>query len=283
MSTVGRPLWDAQTSEEFIFGSYAALKGQETLVNQGILHRDMSPGNLYVGEPGCPEGWEGFVADLELTFVAKSVTKDKLVERPSEDGQVNQRYDFHEYSAESGSKAPGAENTGTALFMARELLDKMLPKRGTDQKSKKVVRPAEVERGVHHDLESFVLVLFYAAMKRGLESKAWHQHPDFHDITDLYHTLFSGHKIREIRNGRSALVNPVPDPLFRALDPPMFHLLYGCQILLARQYALSSTDPRADMMEQILQSSNDHKEQRVITYEDLYKVYNAVILTLSNS
>jgi hypothetical protein len=71
-TTLGRPLWDAQTTEEFILGSYAALKGpmplilpimvlitmllgHETLFDQGILHRDMSPGNVYLGEAGCPE------------------------------------------------------------------------------------------------------------------------------------------------------------------------------------------------------------------------------------
>src|SRR6267154_5742453 len=71
---------------------------------------------------------------------------------------------------------------GTALFMAGELLENMLE---PDTESQKKV-PAEIERGVHHDLESFILVLFYSAMKRGLERRLWQQ--DHSPIKALYHT-----------------------------------------------------------------------------------------------
>jgi hypothetical protein len=165
--------------------------------------------------------------------------------------------------------------------MARELLDKMLAS-SADQKSKSGVRPAEIERGVHHDLESFILVLFYAVMKRGLESGAWHQHPEIHNIKRLYRKLFGGHTIEEISSGRSALVDPVPDPLFLALDLPMFELLYGCQIHLARQYSRASKHPFANRVAgKYYQSSGDHKEQKTITYAQLHEVYASAIAALS--
>jgi hypothetical protein len=156
--------------------------------------------------------------------------------------------------------------------MARELLDKMLSS-DAHKKSKNKVRPAEITRDVHHDLESFILVLFYSAMKRGFESGAWRQYSDIESIEELYRTLFGGHTIWEIRAGRSALVDPVPDSLFLALDPPMFHLLYGCQTLLARQYSRASKHPLANEIDKEMQSSSEHKQPTNITYKELYNVY----------
>jgi hypothetical protein len=89
-----------------------------------------------------------------------------------------------------------------------------------DQKSKKEVRPAEIKLGVYHDLESFILVLLYAVMKRGLESGVWRKHPDLHRIQRLYRKLFGGHTIEEISSGRSGLVDPIPGHLFLAVDEP---------------------------------------------------------------
>ncbi|KAG1719046.1 hypothetical protein EDB19DRAFT_755780 [Suillus lakei] len=186
LKTGGRPLWDAETTKDFILGSLAALKGHQGLVEQGILHRDMSPGNIFLGSLGCAEGWEGFVADLELASVAQPETETivTLHPLPPSAGQLNTRGVFREDTVASSSKAPGAEITvrllfsllastehyvqGTALFMAKELLDVMV----ISDKSRKV-RPAQIERGVHHDLESFILVLFYAVMRRGLNRQLW--------------------------------------------------------------------------------------------------------------
>jgi hypothetical protein len=98
------------------------LLGHETLFDQGILHRDTSSGNIYLGEAGCPEGWEGFVADLELAWVGERVTKDRPIPRPKEAGQRNERYYFQEYSVLSSSRAPGAEITVRLDFFALLIL-----------------------------------------------------------------------------------------------------------------------------------------------------------------
>lgn len=74
---------------------------------------------------------------------------------------------------------------GTTLFTARELLDKMLSS-DAHKKSKNKIRPAEIERDVHHDLGSFILVLFYSAMKRGFESGVWRQYSDIESIEELH-------------------------------------------------------------------------------------------------
>jgi hypothetical protein len=164
--------------------------------------------------------------------------------------------------------------------MARELLDKMSAS-SADQKSKKGVRPVEIERGVHHDLESFILVLFYAVMKRGLESGVWRKHPDLHRIQRLYRKLFGGHTIEEISSGRSGLVDPIPGYLFLAVDEPMRKLLYGCQTILHRQYSRAFKDPSVDDVDEELQSSSERQQPTNITYEKLHSVYTIAKRALS--
>ena len=145
------------------------------------------------------------------------------------------------------------------------------------QKSK-VKAPAKMERGVHHDLESFILVLFYAAIKRGLESRAWDQHPEIDSIRDLYRTAFGGHTIKAIVTGRMELVNPRPDCLLDALDKPMSQLLYSCGLLLDRQYAIvNRQDFDHDPAELEL------NRQRVITHADLYRAYDLAIRKISRA
>lgn len=92
--------------------------------------------------------------------------------------------------------------------MAGELLDKML---FAAEKSKNKIRPAEIERGVHHDLESFILVLFYAAMKRGLERGLWSP-PAIQCIRQLFRVLFGCHTIQEIAEGRKTFLE-IPEYL----------------------------------------------------------------------
>ena len=158
-----------------------------------------------------------------------------------------------------------------------ELLEEMLSG-PAGQKNKTQVRPAKMERGVHHDLESFILVLFYAAMKRGLESRAWDTHPEAHRIRKLYCTVFGGHTIDEIVTGRSKLVHPRPDCLLDALEKPMYQLLLGCRNLLHRQYGdRDSNNPLADEINQVVSS----RKRSIITYGELYQIYNIAIRRLS--
>jgi len=145
-----------------------------------------------------------------------------------------------------------------------------------DQTSK--VRPAKMKRGVHHDLESFILVLFYSVMKRGLKSGAWDQNSDIESIRTLYHTAFGGHTIHEIVTGRSILVNPRPDCLLDAPDKPVLQLLYTCGYLLERQYAnvnRQDLDHTADQLEL--------STRRVITHGDLYEAYDLAIRRISRA
>ncbi|KAG1859474.1 hypothetical protein C8R48DRAFT_674006 [Suillus tomentosus] len=99
LKTIRRPLWDAKTSQIFTMGSVTALKGHQALwIEKGILHRDMSPGNIFISLLGCTESCEGFIADLELAWIAQAKTKKIDLLEP-------------------------VTSSGTTLFMAGELLD----------------------------------------------------------------------------------------------------------------------------------------------------------------
>ncbi|KAG2036491.1 hypothetical protein BDR03DRAFT_982941 [Suillus americanus] len=284
LKTVGHPLWDAETTKDFILGSLAALKGHEGLVEQGVLHRDMSPGNIFLGDPSCAEGWEGFIADLELASVAQPETETivSLHLLPPTAGQLNTRGIFCEETVLSSSKAPGAEITGTALFMAGELLDLMM----ISDTSKKV-RPAQIERGVHHDLESFILVLFYAVMRHGLSRRLWSENKVAeYRIKRLYCTLFGGHTIPDIAEARSSFLGKQPLCLFGVVDAPTTALLYGCWNLL--KFQCIATDPgiahKADILAQMnqrMQWGSGSQEPKLITYAQLYDVYDVAVNNLS--
>lgn len=164
---------------------------------------------------------------------------------------------------------------GTALFMAGELLDKMLY---PDEKSIKKIRLAEIKRGVHHDLESFVLVLFYSAMKRVLERGLWHP-PAVQRIRVLYQKLFGGHTIMEIVEARKSFLGESPVYLFDNVDPPMEQLLYGLWRLLKLQRANNPKSTYRAKVDKKLQWSSE--EAMLITYEKFYDIYEVAINELS--
>ncbi|KAG1837233.1 hypothetical protein DFJ58DRAFT_749558 [Suillus subalutaceus] len=242
LKTVGRPLWDAETTKEFILGSLAALKGHRALVEQGILHQDISPGNIFLGDPNCAE-----------------VSSHPLSPSTS---QLNTRGIFCKDTVPSSSEVPGAEIPGTTLFMAGELLDMMLL-----PDEFKTACPEHIERGVHHDLESFILVLFYVVVRRGLNRRLWDEDPVTGYWTkELYRTLFGGHTISEIHIGRSSFLGRQPLYLFGAVDAPMTALLY------------------ADILAQMnhrMQWGSTLDGPKLIIYAQLQDVYDVAISNLS--
>ncbi|KAG1884798.1 hypothetical protein F4604DRAFT_1676881 [Suillus subluteus] len=270
--------------KEFFLGSLAALKGHQALVEQGILHQDISPGNIFLGDPNCAEGWEGFVADLEFASVAQLETETIVSSHPlsPSTSQLNTRGIFCKDTVPSSSEVPGSEIPGTTLFMAGELLDMMLL-----PDEFKTVCPEHIERGVHHDLESFILVLFYAVVRRGLNRRLWDEDPVTGYWTkELYRTLFGGHTISEIHIGRSSFLGRQPLYLFGAVDAPMTALLYGCWNLLKLQCI--ATDPeiahKADILAQMnqrMQWKSTSEEPKLITYAQMYDVHDVAISNLS--
>ena len=89
ISTIGRPLWDYNSDLELLSGIRSALKGSllplyvtlcrlgksighHFLYDQGILHRDVSAGNILLSSERNPQpGREGFIMDVEYAHITR--------------------------------------------------------------------------------------------------------------------------------------------------------------------------------------------------------------------
>ncbi|KAF7979611.1 hypothetical protein HWV62_41936 [Athelia sp. TMB] len=70
LETIGRPLWQADTELDIIKAFCAAIEGHRFLSDQGILHRDISAGNIMLSAKENPGlGEEGFLMDPEFAFI----------------------------------------------------------------------------------------------------------------------------------------------------------------------------------------------------------------------
>ncbi|KAG2096489.1 uncharacterized protein F5147DRAFT_656568 [Suillus discolor] len=104
LKTVGRPLCDADTTKDFILGSLAALRGHQILAEQGVLHRDMNPGNIIFGGPDCAEGWSQ-ISNLPRWRSQTPETETVVLLHPPSlaAGQLNTKSVFLEDTVSSGT------------------------------------------------------------------------------------------------------------------------------------------------------------------------------------
>ncbi|ETW80096.1 hypothetical protein HETIRDRAFT_419686 [Heterobasidion irregulare TC 32-1] len=164
VSTLGRPLWEYSSDLELMKGMRAALEGHQFLYKQGILHRDISAGNiLLAADPtSVPAGHEGFITDLEFAWletVFKPTTETEPASLVIGGGEIfantlitsaeRKRTTFHEQAKRGGTI------TGTLQFMAIELLSAMGKGKGH-----------EIKHAHHHDIESFIWVIAYSVLRK---------------------------------------------------------------------------------------------------------------------
>ncbi|KAG8761605.1 hypothetical protein FRC11_013643 [Ceratobasidium sp. 423] len=85
VASVGRLLWTAQNAREFLEAILDAILGYWHVVNRGILHRDISDGNVLIGGSGgghCRYDWEpgqeaAAPEDLQATAVQGPLAKSR--------------------------------------------------------------------------------------------------------------------------------------------------------------------------------------------------------------
>ncbi|KAG9219390.1 hypothetical protein CCMSSC00406_0005284 [Pleurotus cornucopiae] len=141
LETQGRPLWSFKNFKELLLGMRAAIEGHKYLVSKGILHRDISAGNIMLSALASPPlGMEGFLMDLEYARLNEIPDIYTMKSAPDVKGATQTVFN---------DAKRGAEMTGTLQFMAAELLEAI------------VYANLKVKHEAHHDLESFVWVLAY--------------------------------------------------------------------------------------------------------------------------
>ncbi|KAL0946155.1 hypothetical protein HGRIS_012418 [Hohenbuehelia grisea] len=151
LKTQGRPLWEFRDYLELLLGFRAALVGHQGLWSQGILHRDISAGNIMLSASATPQaGEEGFLVDLEYCRLRRLIElehEDDVEENPTA------------ASTWMETQRGGLLMTGTVQFMA---IEKLLMVLDNDNAVQDV--PCG-EFKVYHDLESFIWVFAYAVIR----------------------------------------------------------------------------------------------------------------------
>ncbi|CAD6502860.1 BgTH12-05449 [Blumeria graminis f. sp. triticale] len=129
LSPVGRPLESSLTVREFVRGIRDAIVGHRNLHGIGIVHGDISAGNIILTRPD-----------------EKGITKGTLID-----------LDMASFRMDENEKDQPKAITGTTRYMALELLRAIS------------LRKLSLKQTYRHDLESFFYVLIVGCMRYGLE------------------------------------------------------------------------------------------------------------------
>ncbi|TCD65267.1 hypothetical protein EIP91_002931 [Steccherinum ochraceum] len=135
ITPMGRQLSQYKTLQEFGNVLLAIVKRHRSLVDQGILHRDFSPWNVYIydtdapGQESVPQGGEGFISNFDAAI----------------------------FQTEMAEITGTISISGIVPFMATEVLGEYVAE-----------KPA-VKRQAYHDLESLCWVILYSVQVRFVE------------------------------------------------------------------------------------------------------------------
>ncbi|KAI0935651.1 hypothetical protein AcV5_004012 [Taiwanofungus camphoratus] len=292
--SVGRPLWHYHTDEELIIGFRAALQAHKRLAQKGILHRDISAGNILLAPPGqsVQAGFEGFLTDFDLASLhekceqiiseavptptvspqaARANTGTHVNSRPTVYPQMKQRpvtrCSLRGRVTVSPPKTAGPEMTGTAIFMAEELLNA-------------IDAGVTISRDVHHDLESFALVLIYVIYRHTLvEQKQLGQ--DVADLRAEFHELFGGNSATDIIKRRRFLQATNLRHLLRSQSDDMWFMITACWEGVKAQNPINDM-PVVHAQEYVKRRGRSYgfvgtKAIKYLTYDDLIEACNIVL------
>ncbi|OCH92741.1 hypothetical protein OBBRIDRAFT_772767 [Obba rivulosa] len=132
---IGKPLSGFTSTKQLVTVLRDAIMGHELAWTSGILHRDVSAGNVMIVDDRClPKRFKGFLTDFDYSFLkanaATATARISDTEANADNMQLKQR-------------------TGTHHFMAVELLS----------------TPSGIKHEVRHDLESFYWLLVWIVFR----------------------------------------------------------------------------------------------------------------------
>ncbi|KAH9932652.1 hypothetical protein B0H21DRAFT_825879 [Amylocystis lapponica] len=218
-STLGEALWKYKTDKELIYAFRAAIKGHRHLSDLGILHRDITPGNVFLRRDVDLDD-AGFLANLELaTFLHDDETqnmKERIPSPISEDTITGFREDNNMINTNEAEPGPFM-TPGTALFMALGILWSI------DGRT-------VIAHSIHHDLESFILVIFYTVYRKARSTAS-------KEIKDEFLSIFSPSSLKETITARIEWTQFGASHLGKSTDisPGLSYLLSACMMMLRAQ------------------------------------------------
>ncbi|GJJ15523.1 hypothetical protein Clacol_009801 [Clathrus columnatus] len=160
--TVGRPIREFDSYLEFFLAIKAALDAHKFLADQGILHCDISAGNVLLSSnPNAPDSQKGFLTDLEFSRFENATLEGKniniipvpSVPNPTRANQMTAPTTRTHITWRCPSRR-GVILTGTVQLMACELVSSLM---------------GEIQHPIHrtyHDVESFIWVIYYGILRR---------------------------------------------------------------------------------------------------------------------
>ncbi|KAI0788306.1 hypothetical protein C8Q74DRAFT_1328907 [Fomes fomentarius] len=144
VADVGRPVYKFKNTEELVTALQDAVKGHEQAYTKaGILHRDVSIGNILIVDNPSEGSFVGFIHDFDYSSIEVEDDPPELID----DMPIADEDDQGHVTGIIIRK----ERTGTFYFMAMDLLaiDDFGP----------------IIHGVHHDLESVYWVLLWVVFR----------------------------------------------------------------------------------------------------------------------
>ncbi|RPD54995.1 hypothetical protein L227DRAFT_533745 [Lentinus tigrinus ALCF2SS1-6] len=147
VDNVGRPITEFKDTKELVLAMRDAIMGhRQAWEMAGVLHRDISVGNILIVDEPEPNSFKGFIHDFDYSSMTdtppvknEEPLDEQAAQVPAEDALA---------AMEDALLAAQKERTGTFYFMALELLSS-----------------ACMLHEVHHDLESFCWVLLWVILR----------------------------------------------------------------------------------------------------------------------
>ncbi|TBU56634.1 hypothetical protein BD310DRAFT_854586 [Dichomitus squalens] len=139
VNAVGRPLKCFRSTRELVEATRDAIEGHREAWEVGVLHRDVSTGNILISER-AEERFRGFLHDFDYS----SMTKEMPPPLDDSDPCTDPLLCMAEVCDDDDLK----ERTGTYYYMSYDLLE-----------------TEDCVHSVHHDLESFYWVLLWIILR----------------------------------------------------------------------------------------------------------------------
>ncbi|KAF8584263.1 hypothetical protein K439DRAFT_1616870 [Ramaria rubella] len=227
LKNFGRPLWEFESEIELLKGVRAALYGHQFLSEQGILHRDINPGNVLLGSNSS---YPGFLLDMDCAHITYS-TSYTTIRREIEvapirgrGGMMTEPMKATHVKFSNVSKKHMTPWTGTLQFMAYNLLT-----------AAEFGRPG-ITHQVHHDLESFIWVFCYSLFRGWMtqlpQDRRSASHEAFMDLFEYMELCFT-------RRARYKMCIIFVDNF---LSVPLRDLFYTFTLCLERAHLLEGAE-----------------------------------------
>ncbi|RPD54811.1 hypothetical protein L226DRAFT_515198 [Lentinus tigrinus ALCF2SS1-7] len=154
IDNVGRSLERATSTEELVCALRDAVKGHKLAFEKaGVLHRDISVGNILIVDETEDGKFVGFIHDFDYSAMTDIAPGDEMPELSAAETMDDDGLETTGSVIITYKKDERKERTGTYYFIAMEILD-----------------GGVVVHGVHHDLESIYWVLVWIVLRHTIHN-----------------------------------------------------------------------------------------------------------------